>query len=134
MKFSANRLAFIVGAFILALMAIDGLIQLNREAFSGFGFGQNTQVQAGSTAALFMLGIVGGMIIGIGLFFGYLTWRGKRNSEQPDEIEALLEEIAREEEEDENPLFVEDNQMEEPIESLDPWERPSDWWKQSDGI
>ncbi len=133
MKFSANRLAFILGAFILGLMAIDGLIQLNREAYSGFGVGTSQWVAADSAMALFLVGLVAGLVVGIGVFFGYLVWREKRLAETPDELDALLEEIAREEaEEEENPLFVEDNAFEEPIESLDPWERPADWWKRDE--
>lgn len=132
MKFSANRLAFIIGAFILGLMAIDGLIQLNREALSDFGMGQVAWITADSTIALFLVGLVAGMILGIGLFFGYLVWREKSCAEAPNEIEELLAEIAREEQEEENPLFVEENSYEEPIESLDPWERPADWWKRGE--
>ena len=46
---------------------------------------------------------------------------------------ALLEEIAREEAAESNPLFVEDNlPMEETTETLDPWERPADWWMQDE--
>jgi len=133
MKFSANRLAFIFGAFILGLMAIDGLLQLNREAYVGFGMGTNQWVAADSAMALFLVGLVVGLVAGIGVFFGYLVWREKRCTEAPDELDSLLEEIARKEaEEEENPLFVEDNSLEEPIESLDPWERPADWWKRDE--
>ncbi len=133
MKFSANRLAFIFGAFILGLMAIDGLLQLNREAYAGFGMGTSQWVNADSAMALFLVGLVVGLVAGIGIFFGYLVWREKRCTETPDGLDALLEEIAREEaEEEENPLFVEDNSFEEPIESLDPWERPADWWKRDE--
>ena len=68
------------------------------------------------------------MVLGIAIFFGYLVWREKQYAEETDELDALLEEIAREEE-FENPLFVEESQNEETAESLDPWERPADWWK-----
>tara|TARA_R110002096_G_scaffold85802_10_gene197881 strand:- start:7680 stop:8081 length:402 start_codon:yes stop_codon:yes gene_type:complete len=130
MNFSANRLVFIIGAFLLALMAIDGLIQLNREALSSFGFGSSPWVNADSAAAMLLVGLVAGMIIGIGLFFGYLMWREKQIAQSPDEIETLLAEIARDEE-SQNPLFVEENSMEETMDTLDPWERPADWWKRS---
>lgn len=131
MKFSLNRLVFIVGAFILALMAIDGLIQLNAAAFSEFGVGQSSWVAADSAAALFMVGLVVGMVLGIGIFFGYLVYREKKYAEEPEGLEALLDEISREEEED--ALFVEDNQADEQrAEKLDPWERPADWWKSAD--
>ncbi|MCG8602342.1 MAG: hypothetical protein MI807_19515 [Verrucomicrobiales bacterium] len=133
MKFSANRLVFIFGAFILALMAIDGLVRLNSSALSAYGFGESAWVNADSSLALFLVGLVAGMVLGIGIFFGYIVWREKKYSEENDEVAALLEEIAREEAASENPLFVEDNrQMEEPSETLDPWERPADWWKQDE--
>lgn len=133
MKFSANRLVFIFGAFILALMAIDGLVRLNSSALSAYGFGESAWVTADSSLALFLVGLVAGMVLGIGIFFGYIVWREKKYSEENDEVAALLEEIAREEAASENPLFVEDNrQMEEPSETLDPWERPADWWKQDE--
>lgn len=133
MKFSANRLVFIFGAFILALMAIDGLVRLNSSALSAYGFGESAWVTADSSLALFLVGLVAGMVLGIGIFFCYIVWREKKYSEENDEVAALLEEIAREEAASENPLFVEDNrQMEEPSETLDPWERPADWWKQDE--
>ncbi|MEM9284237.1 MAG: hypothetical protein AAGA96_20660, partial [Verrucomicrobiota bacterium] len=131
MNFSANRLVFIVGAFILALMAVDGLVQMNREAFSDFGMGQSAWVHADSAAALLLVGLVVGMVIGIGLFFAVLIWREKQLTEMPNEVDELIAELALEEEEEENPLFVEENSNEDPIESLDPWERPADWWKRS---
>jgi predicted negative regulator of RcsB-dependent stress response len=83
--------------------------------------------------ALFLVGLVAGMVVGIGIFFGYLVWREKKYAEEPDEVAALLEEIAREEAALENPLYVEENQQrEEHSESMDPWERPADWWKQDE--
>lgn len=130
MKFSLNRLVFVVGAFILALMAIDGLIQLNAAASSEFGTGHSAWVAADSAAALFMIGLVAGMVLGIGIFFGYLVYREKKYANENEGLDELLEELAREEEDD--ALFVEDNQSEERAEKLDPWERPSDWWKSSD--
>ncbi len=133
MRFSANRVAFLLGAFILGLMAIDGLLQLNREAHAGFGMGTSQWVNADSAMALLLVGLVVGLVAGIAIFFGSLVLREKRCTETPNEIDSLLEEISREEtKERENPLFVEDNSLEEPIESLDPWERPADWWKRDD--
>jgi cytochrome b subunit of formate dehydrogenase len=133
MKFSANRLVFILGAFILALMAIDGLVQLNKTALSEYGVGSSSWVTADSAMALFLVGLVAGMVVGIGIFFGYLVWREKKYAEEPDEVAALLEEIAREEAALENPLYVEETQQrEEHSESMDPWERPADWWKQDE--
>lgn len=128
MKSTANRLVFIIGAFILALMAVDGLIQLNQTAMAEFGLGSSAWVAADSAAALFLIGLVAGMVLGIGIFFGYLVWREKKYSEEEDQVADLLDELAREEAE-ENPLFVEETPMEDHSDTLDPWERPADWWK-----
>ena len=63
MKFSVSRLAFIFGAFILGLIAIDGLVQLNREAYAGFGMGTSHWVAADSAMALFLVGLVAGIVL-----------------------------------------------------------------------
>ena len=92
--------------------------------------GTSQWVAADSAMALFLVGLVAGIVLGIAVFFSYIVWREKNLTEEPDDLDALLDEIANEEAEDEeNPLFVEDSTSEEPIESLDPWERPADWWK-----
>lgn len=131
MKFSLNRLAFIVGAFVLALMAIDGLIQMNKSVLGSYGAGESTWVEANSAAALLLVGLIGGMLLGIGSFFAVLVWRQKKLIEEPDQVDILLEEIAREEA---NALFVEEKRSDESnaSESLDPWERTADWWKNAD--
>lgn len=131
MKFSANRLVLSVGAFILALMAVDGLIQLNKAGMAEFGYGESAWVTADSAAAIFMIGLIVGMILGIGIFFFHLVLREKKYAEEPDDLEALLEEIEREEAE-ENAFFSEENQTEEKSQALDPWERPADWWMRED--
>ena len=130
MKLSWNRLVFIVGAFILALMAIDGLIQLNSSALSQYGVGENSWVAADSAMALFLVGLVAGMVLGIGIFFAYLVHREKHCSEEQENLDALFNELEMEMEDD--ALFVEDNQPEERAEKLDPWEKPADWWKSSE--
>lgn len=130
MKLSWNRLALIIGAFILALMAIDGLIRMNNSAMVDFGFGESPWVEADSAAALFLVGLIAGVILGIGIFFGYLVWREKRYAGEPDDLAVLLNEIA--EDEKKSALCLEDNSPEDRVESLDPWERPADWWKSSD--
>ncbi|MEX2577596.1 MAG: hypothetical protein WD342_00950 [Verrucomicrobiales bacterium] len=132
MKFSLNRLALVIGASILALMVIDGLIQYGKSALPDYGFGQHQWVAADSLMAVFLVGLVAGTVFGIAIFFAYLVWRERKYNEDPDEIEALFDELAREAEED-DALFVEENSMDEQrSESLDPWERSADWWKQAD--
>jgi len=130
MKLSWNRLALIVGAFVLALTAVDGLVKMQRSAMADFGVGQGPLVAADSAAALFLIGLVAGMILGIALFFGYLAWRERQCAGETDDLALLLEEIEAEERRE--ALRVEDNAPDDRAETLDPWERPADWWKQSD--
>ena len=133
MKFSWNRLALIVGAFVLALTAVDGLVRMHESAMADFGAGQGPLVAADSAMALFLVGLVAGMVIGIGVFFGYLIWRERRFAEEPDEVTLLLEEVAAEERR--SALHREREDIyngDEKGETLDPWERPADWWKNAD--
>lgn len=136
MNFSWNRLALIIGAFVLALVVVDGLVKMNASAMSSYGVGESPLVAADSTAALFLVGLVAGMVLGIGIFFGYLVWREKRYAEQPDEVALLLEEVAAEEKRNafhrERDRDREESYGEEHAETLDPWERPADWWKRAD--
>lgn len=126
-KSPLSLLALIVGIILAGLLVVDGLPQWDKLTF---GMGVSSKVGADSTLAMFLVGMIVGMLSGIGLFFGYLMWREKKSIEQPDELDILFEELAREEEE---ALFVEDlnKASEEKAETLDPWERPSDWWKRS---
>lgn len=134
MNFSWNRFALIIGAFVLALVVVDGLVKMNASAMSDYGVGESPLVAADSAAALFLVGLVAGMVIGIGIFFGYLVWREKRYAEQPDEVALLLEEVAAEEKRNafHRDRDREESYGEEHAETLDPWERPADWWKRAD--
>ena len=132
MKSTANRLLLLLGAFVLALMAVDGLIRLNESAMAEFGYGSSTWVEADSAMALFLVGLVAGMLIGIGIFFGYIVYRERKYLEEPDDLDQLLEEVSRESDLT-NPLFVDESPTGEEIpEPTDPWERPADWWKSGD--
>lgn len=124
-----NRVALIVGACFLALIAFDGIASLGN---ADFGIGVSDRVDADSTLAIFLLGLVLGLVAGIGIFFTYIVLREKKFANDPSEVDALLDEIAAEKQE---ALFLEDsssNHEDEKAETLDPWERPSDWWKSSD--
>lgn len=132
MKFSWNRLALLTGAFVLALTAIDGLVRMQESVMADFGAGHGPLVAADSAMALFLVGLVAGMVLGIGLFFGYLVWRERRCAEQPDEVSLLLEEVAAEERRGAVYREREEAYGDEKAETLDPWERPADWWKQPD--
>lgn len=130
MKISWNRLALLTGVFVLSLMVVDGLVKMNRSAMDSYGVGESPLVAADSAAALFLVGLVAGMVLGIGIFFGCLAWRERRCAAEPDEVARLLEEVAEEEQWD--AFLREGSSNEEPIESLDPWERPADWWKRGE--
>ena len=130
MKISWNRLALLTGVFVLSLMVVDGLVKMNRSAMDSYGVGESPLVAADSAAALFLVGLVAGMVLGIGIFFGCLAWRERRCTAEPDEVARLLEEVAEEEQWD--AFLREGSSNEEPIESLDPWERPADWWKRGE--
>ena len=129
MKLSWNRLALIVGAFILALTAVDGLVKLQGQAMEDYGSGQGPLVAADSAAALFLVGLTVGVVLGIGFFFGYLVLRERRCAEETDEIDQLLEEVASEQRREDR--RSEQSFGEEKAETLDPWEKPADWWKGS---
>lgn len=136
-KFRPLRTIPLLAATLLMLFAIDGLLTLqdgdSGGALASFGNGTSAQSSTDSLFAFFLLGMVCGLVLGIGLFFAHLLWREKRLAEEPDEVGRLLDEIAREEEE--AALLREEAFDEEPAEpkerreTLDPWERPSDWWK-----
>jgi hypothetical protein len=123
-----------VGAFVLALTAVDGLLRMHETAMADFGSGQGPLVAADSAMALFLVGLVAGMVLGIGVFFGYLVWRERRFAEEPDEVSLLLEEVAAEERRSALHREREDlyGGSDEKGENLDPWERPADWWKKTD--
>ncbi len=134
MKFSWNRLALLVGAFVLALTAIDGIVKFQGEAAASFGSGHGPLVAADSALALMLVGLVVGMVLGIALFFGYLVWRERQCAVQPpDEVALLLEEVAAEERRSVFRYGREEDREEDRAETLDPWERPADWWKRADG-
>ncbi len=133
MKLSWNRLALSVGAFVLALTAVDSLVKMNAKAAADLGVGQGPLVAADSAIALFLVGLVVGMVLGIAVFFVCLAWRGRRCAEQPDEVSRLLEEVATEERRSALRREREESGWGgECAETLDPWERPADWWKRAD--
>ncbi len=130
MNLSWNRLALTVGVIVLSLTVIDGVSKMDFDAAESFGIGEGPLVAADSAAALFLVGLVVGVIGGIGLFFAFLVWRERQSREQVDEVAILLEEVAAEEKR--NAFHREESYSEERAESLDPWERPADWWKRAD--
>lgn len=135
MNASWNRLALLIGAFILALVVVDGLVKMNQQAMADYGTGEGPLVAADSAAALLLIGLVAGMVLGIGIFFACLVSREQRYAEETDEVALLLDEVAAEEKRNafhrERERHHEESHGEEHAETLDPWERPADWWKRS---
>ena len=125
-----GRIASVIGLLLLGALSAD------------VSAGPAERVAADGALAMFLLGLAIGVPTGIGLFFGYLILRERRQVEQPDDLDLLLESL---ETEDENPWtapvdtgfsFDRDGAFrdaeEEPIETSEPWERPADWWRDSD--
>ena len=81
--------------------------------------------------AIFLIGLIVGVVSGIGMFFAHLMWHKKEVAEDTQELDLLLEEIALSEEDDFN-VFDEDSMVDEKAERSDPWERPADWWMNAD--
>lgn len=132
MKISWNRTTLIVGATVLGLMAIDSWSRIQSISTGGQGWNEGPLIAAEGVAAIFLLGLVAGLVAGIGIFFVYLLRREKLFSEQ-EEVTRLLDEV-RESENYAKLIRNESSSEEEEdhAETLEPWERPVDWWKNAD--
>ncbi len=125
-----GQIASVIAALVLVLLCADSVA------------GTGERVAADSALAMFLLGLAVGVPAGIGLFFGYLMLRERRQAEQPDDLDTLLESLEAEEDPWTPPAArgfqfdrdagFRDAPEEEPIETLEPWERPADWWQDSD--
>jgi hypothetical protein len=125
-----GRIASVIGLLLLGVLSAD------------VSAGPAERVAADSTLAMFLLGLAIGVPTGIGLFFGYLILRERRQAEQPDDLDLLFDSLETEEEgpwtapADTGFRFDRDGAFrdaeEEPIETHEPWERPADWWRDSD--
>ncbi len=124
---SWKRVAYVGGGVLITLAVID--LALNWRS-SEFGTGVSANVEGRSVLAFLLVGMIVGMLGGIAMAFGYFIWREKRLIEEPDDLEQLLEELARE---DADALYVEDSfESDDRGETLEPWERPNDWWKKGE--
>ncbi len=130
-----RRLIVSLGVLIVSLLAVDALLKLNSNAMESFGMGVSRQASAESMAAVFLLGLVFGLVGGIVGFFFYLAHREKNLSSDEVAVEQLIAEVALREslEQEMDKAFEEDTEtLGEKSESKDksePWERSSDWWK-----
>jgi len=127
---SWKTIATYTGVLLIALALIDTAVH----HWNGVSFGRGVKSQpAGESALVFlMLGLIIGLLGGVILAFSYFMWKERQLAEKPDELEELLNELSKEE-----ALFIEehntsafDNDDKNP--DLEPWERPTDWWKQDE--
>lgn len=136
MKFKGinwKSLATIAGIGLIALALVDAGLHWygGNEAMASFGSGVNARVTGESIFAFLLVGMIVGMVFGIGMAFSYFMWKERKLESQPDELTKLLDEMSRE-----DCLFVderyESRENDDKGDALEPWERPSDWWKRDD--
>jgi len=116
-----KKLATLAGIALITLALVDTAYQ-----WKSSGFGVSSHISGNSAPAFVLVGIIVGMLMGIGMSFGYFIWKEKKLNEKPDELAMLLEELSREES-----YFLSETaeEPEEKSDALEPWERPTDWWK-----
>jgi hypothetical protein len=128
-----RRIAIILAMGIAGLLAMDLIGQSHPRLSVPVPAAEG--VAADSAAAVFLVGLISGLVLGIGLFFGYLMLRERQESLQPDGMALLFEELNHLGTDDFDNLddFIGDEEaVEEHADSIDPWERPADWWKGED--
>ncbi len=94
---------------------------------------------ADSALAIFLLGLAVGVPVGIGVFFGYLVLREKQETEHDRQMDELLASLSEDEEKEYGPWNGDAKgdssqrrlDAEATEENREPWERPSDWWRES---
>lgn len=127
-----RRIAIILAMGIAGLLAMD-LIGRSHPAVNVSL--PEIGVAADSAAAVFLVGLISGLLIGIGLFFGYLILRERQENMQPDGMALLFEELNQlgtDDFDDIDDYLGDEDAVEEHADSIDPWERPADWWKGED--
>lgn len=128
-----RHIAIILAMGIAGLLAMD-LIGQSHPAVSE-PLPEIGGVAADSAAAVFLVGLICGLLLGIGLFFGYLMLRERQENLQPDGMALLFEELNQlgaDDFDDIDDYFGDEDAVEEHADSIDPWERPADWWKGED--
>ncbi len=125
-----NTLAVIVGGTLIALFCADFIVQMREQTF---GMGISPDAAAESSAPLFLLGLVVGVVSGIAMFFVYIVMREKKQHAEQDELALLLDEVSRDDTVFNEEEWLSSNEMpevrEDNTQALDPWERGADWWK-----
>ncbi len=117
-----------LGGILLILMALDTVNQFRPGIF---GNGIDLHSASSSILALLLIGMIIGLIGGVAIAFGYFMWRERNVATQSDDVSQLLEELSRGQ-----AFFPNGKTSFEPDESknatgdeLEPWEKPTDWWK-----
>ena len=107
-------------------------------AHGSFGLRAPEGISPESAAAMFMVGLAVGVALGIAMFFGYLMWRERRETQQDRDLELLLNDLGDNRQGARNGVWgreTADNREryeqrgEASEERIDPWERPADWWR-----
>jgi len=128
-----RHIAIILAMGIAGLLAMD-LVGQSYPAVN-VPLPEISGVAADSAAAVFLVGLISGLLLGIGLFFGYLMLRERQENLQPDGMALLFEELnhlGADDFEDIDDYLGDEDAVEEHADSIDPWERPADWWKGED--
>lgn len=97
---------------------------------------------ADSALAMFLVGLAVGVPLGIVLFFSYLMMREKQESEQDRQVDELLASLEENDALQSGPWgdgsanggsssSRQRLEGEATEENREPWERPTDWWRDS---
>lgn len=105
------------------------------------GFLKHSGVMADSALAMFLVGLAVGVPLGIALFFSYLMMREKQETEQDRQVDELLASLEESDtfqsgpwsggSRDESSSSRQRLEGEATEENREPWERPTDWWRES---
>ncbi len=100
---------------------------------STFGIGNADPTPASNGLAVFLLGLVAGIVAAVAAFFIYLHFRKAQRHRTDLGIEDLQSQLEKLDLEEPNPRSSsqESHQPQEQQPPRAPWEKPDDWWKGS---
>lgn len=137
---SSRTIGILFSALVLLSLCLTGGSGEAAAYPASGGFGSHSEVAADSALAMFLLGLAVGVPVGIGVFFGYLVLREKQETEQDRQMDELLASLSEDGEPGYGPWNNRDAKGDSSRQRLDaeateekrePWERPSDWWRES---
>lgn len=120
---------------VIVLLCMDVTAALEERLLGETG---QAAIAADSVLAMFLLGLAIGVPAGILLFFGYMVYRERKRAQDPstEDLDLVLDSLNARGEffvSASDPFGEAEQPHEEPIETLDPWEKPADWWKHANG-